>query len=62
MIRATAANGVRSTAGPALDSYGAEVVFGAVAATQTLAAALALKLASRQSQGGSLREAEPTAS
>jgi predicted MFS family arabinose efflux permease len=47
-----------SLAGPALETFGPEAVFGAVAAVQTLAAALVLRLAFRPSALGSLRAAK----
>ncbi|MGH2804027.1 MAG: MFS transporter [Thermoleophilaceae bacterium] len=47
--------------GPALDSFGPEAVFGAVAGVQTLAAGLVLKLAFRPASAVRLREVEPTA-
>jgi hypothetical protein len=47
--------------GPALDGLGPEVVFGAIAGFQTLAAALALKLAYHRPEAVRLRGVEMTA-
>jgi hypothetical protein len=48
--------------GPALDRFGPETVFGAIAAAQTLAAALLLKLAFRPPKAVRLQEVESTPS